>query len=354
MISNGNRPCQIIDSIRVGACTLLFSSIIGSVVDAQPKNTIVANITVGNFPSAVAVTPDNAYVYVANNYDNTVSKINTATNTVIATINAGTAPLSVAVTPDGSTLYVADWVGKASVINTSTDTMVASVSTGSISLSLAVSPDGKSVYACFYYGIKVINASNHRITATIPVSYPIEPRQILFNPNNRVAYALCYDGVTGGTQQINQGGILQINTRTLRKKKLLWKQLPDATTVAASPDGSKLYIVDLDWKSVPIHHNLVIFDTASQQIETTVPLDPSLYTPIVSAITPDGKYLYLANNVDTVLMVNTATNTVDALIHVPIQPQAIAIAPNGNYAYVATSVGDSPPGSVIVIDISPN
>ena len=162
MISTGNRPWQIIDSIRVGACTLLFSSVIGSVVDAQPKNTIVANITVGNGPSAVAVTPNNAYVYVANYFDYTVSQINTATNAVIATINAGKWPDSVAVTPDDSTLYVADWVGKVSVINTSTDAKVASVSTGFESLSLAVSPDGKSVYACFYFGIKVINASKHQ------------------------------------------------------------------------------------------------------------------------------------------------------------------------------------------------
>src|ERR1700744_4657582 len=193
MTSTRNRPWQVINSIRAGACTLLFSSVIGPAVDAQPKNTIVANITVGDGPSAVAVTPNNAYVYVANNFDNTVSQISTATNAVIGTTKAGRLPDSLAITPDGSTLYVADWIGTVSVVSTSTNTKVASVPVGNPSLSLAVSPDGKSLYACFYDGIKVINASNHRVTATIPLSTSIEPIQILFNPDDRLAYALCYD-----------------------------------------------------------------------------------------------------------------------------------------------------------------
>ncbi|MBV8482867.1 MAG: hypothetical protein JO077_08390 [Verrucomicrobia bacterium] len=144
-----------------------------------------------------------------------------------------------------SGVYVGDWTGKVSVIRTSTDTRITSVPTGDESLSLAVSPDGTSVYACFYFGIKVINTKNHRVTATIPLSTHVDPIQILFNPNNRLAYALCYSGFIniGGGQEENLGGILQINTQTLQKTRLLWKQLPGATTVTASPDGSKLYTI---------------------------------------------------------------------------------------------------------------
>ncbi|MBV8482868.1 MAG: hypothetical protein JO077_08395 [Verrucomicrobia bacterium] len=61
----------------------------------------------------------------------------------------------------------------------------------------------------------------------------------------------------------------------------------------------------------------------------------------------------MATTLNIVLMIDTATNTVDASINVPIGPDAIAISPNGNYAYVASNVGSSP-GSVSVIDISPN
>ncbi|HEX6563495.1 MAG TPA: YncE family protein [Chthoniobacterales bacterium] len=353
MISTRNRPCRIINSIRVAACTFLFSSVIASVVNAQPKNIVVANITVGNNPGAVVVSPNNAYVYVANFDDNTVSVINATTNAVIATIGAGTRPDSVAVTPDGSALYVADdFSGKATVINTGTDTKITSVPVRASPLSLAVSPDGTSVFACFYSGIKVIDTKNHRITATIPLNISIAPIQVLFNPDNKLAYALCYDGFGPGPNQDKLGGILQIKTQTLRKTRLLWKQLPNATSVAASPDGSKLYIVDFVDNVPTPHADLVIFDTASQQIQTTVSLDPSL-GPRASAITPDGKYLYLTANFDRVLMFDTATNTVDASISLA-GAWAIAISPNGNYAYVVSTGPNGNPGSVTVIDISSN
>ena len=48
-------------------------------------NMVVGNpIPVGNSPVAIAVTPDGKHVYVANNSENNVSVIDTATNTVEA------------------------------------------------------------------------------------------------------------------------------------------------------------------------------------------------------------------------------------------------------------------------------
>jgi YVTN family beta-propeller protein len=43
------------------------------------------------------------FAYVANQGDNTVSVIATASNTVVATIPVGSGPVAVAVTPDGDT-----------------------------------------------------------------------------------------------------------------------------------------------------------------------------------------------------------------------------------------------------------
>ena len=55
----------------------------------------------------MAVTPDGSKVYVANDADDTVSVIATATNTVIGSpITVGIFPFGVAVTPDGSKVYV--------------------------------------------------------------------------------------------------------------------------------------------------------------------------------------------------------------------------------------------------------
>ncbi len=61
--------------------------------------------------------------------------------------------------------------------------------------------------------------------------------------------------------------------------------------------------------------------------------------PYGIAITPDGKYAYVVNNVDgTVSVIAIATNTVvGSPIHVGSGPQYIAITPDGSFVYVSNS-----------------
>jgi YVTN family beta-propeller protein len=72
-----------------------------SVIDTA-TNAVVATIPVGFSPFHIAITPDGARAYVANQGStNTVSVIDTATNRVLATIPGGFSPVGVAITPDG-------------------------------------------------------------------------------------------------------------------------------------------------------------------------------------------------------------------------------------------------------------
>ena len=48
------------------------------------------------------------FAYISNGASSTVSVVDTATNTVIATVPVGTGPGAVAVTPDGARVYVAN------------------------------------------------------------------------------------------------------------------------------------------------------------------------------------------------------------------------------------------------------
>ncbi len=69
------------------------------------------------------------------------------------------------------------------------------------------------------------------------------------------------------------------------------------------------------------------------------------------AITPNGRTAYVGNvNADTVIPINTATDTQGAPIGVGSAPDAIAITPNGQTAYVADR-GDS---TVTQIDVATN
>ena len=69
-----------------------------SVIDIA-TNTVTATVTVGNFPSEVAITPDGTKSYVGNLFDDNVSVIDIATNTVDATVTVGRVPIGVAITP---------------------------------------------------------------------------------------------------------------------------------------------------------------------------------------------------------------------------------------------------------------
>jgi YVTN family beta-propeller protein len=68
---------------------------------SRAMDTVTATVTVGTSPVGVVVTPDGAYVYVAN-YGGSVSVISTASNTVTATVTVGSGPWGVAVTPNGA------------------------------------------------------------------------------------------------------------------------------------------------------------------------------------------------------------------------------------------------------------
>src|SRR5262249_30986281 len=86
-----------------------------SVVDAVSE-AVLANIEVGLHPSAMAVSPDGRYLYVANANSDTVSVIDAATDQVVRTLDLrlfagaplGSAPNALAAAADGRTLYVAN------------------------------------------------------------------------------------------------------------------------------------------------------------------------------------------------------------------------------------------------------
>ena len=79
--------------------------------------------------------------YVTNT-SGTVSVINTMTNTIVATISVGIFPSGVAITPDGTRAYVANIVNSISVIDTATNAVVATIPSGQFPTGLAITPDG--------------------------------------------------------------------------------------------------------------------------------------------------------------------------------------------------------------------
>jgi YVTN family beta-propeller protein len=108
----------------------------------------VAEVHVGIEPWCVAITPDNAKVYVANMASGTVSVINATTHVVTKTIAVGTEPFGCALSPDGKKLYVANQSSDdVSLINTATDVVTKTIRpVGPKPHAIAVSADGTKVY----------------------------------------------------------------------------------------------------------------------------------------------------------------------------------------------------------------
>lgn len=138
-----------------------------SVVDlSSPTPAIMNTITLGLAPvapAALAITPDGAYVYVANYVDGnpgtgTVSIIQTSNNTVVGTIPGFSGPFWIVISADGKRAYVTNFgsnnfspVGNTvSVIDLTTNQVIDAITVGTQPSGLAITPDGRFAYVTIY------------------------------------------------------------------------------------------------------------------------------------------------------------------------------------------------------------
>jgi YVTN family beta-propeller protein len=186
------------------------------VVDLNTNAIVGAPIVVGLAPASLAITPNGAYVYVANYTvgnpgTGTVSKIRTSDNTVVATIPGFSGPFVIAITPNGKFAYVSNFGSNnfapfgstVSVIDLSTDTIVDTINVGIQPAGLAITPDGRYVYVSnyntLYAGAMFTNltpgqgtvniidtATNTVLPPTIEVNQ--SPNGIAIAPNGLYAY----------------------------------------------------------------------------------------------------------------------------------------------------------------------
>jgi YVTN family beta-propeller protein len=123
--------------------------------------------------------------------------------------------------------------------------------------------------------------------------------------------------------------------------------------VAVKPDGTKVYVTTSNG-------NLAVIDTNvnNATYNTVIASVTGMYNPMGVAVTPDGTTVYVVSQVNYpgyVYVINTTTNALDTntpQIAVGNSPAGIAVSPDGTKAYVAT--WDTSPGIVYVIDTATN
>jgi YVTN family beta-propeller protein len=277
-----------------------------SVIDTA-SNTVVATIAVGGFPDGVATTPDGTHAYVTNAFDNNVSVIDTASNTVVDTVSVGSSPSGIAIMPDAPQpndsddrrhqrlAYVTNGADNTvSVIDTAANTVVATVPVGHNPEGVAITSDGVHAYVTNQLddSVSVIDTVNNTVVAT--VSGFVLPSGVAVTPNRAAP-----------NQQAERGH----------------QSLAYVTN----------YVPIVDRSNFPASAVSAI-DTATNTVVATIPVGQY---PNGVAITPDGTRAYVANNAlptdgsitsaGVVSVIDTTRNKVMATILVGAGPGGVAI-----------------------------
>jgi len=157
-----------IADIATSSHTVTANIVVGSMTDA--------NIASGGDPNILAITPDGSKLYVASYTGHGVEHIATATDTVTSTIalfESGTAnPNSLALTPNGCQLYVHDHAHNVvDVITVSSDAVAAHPAVGTTGdpTGMSVTPDSAHVYVANQgsNSVSVIATATNTVSSTL-------------------------------------------------------------------------------------------------------------------------------------------------------------------------------------------
>lgn len=177
---------------RTPTLVYLTNSVNDSVmaVDATSR-ALVGSVPVGDRPRGLALSPDGARLFVANEDSGSVSVVRTNGLTELQRIPlpGNPEPYHVAITPDGSEVWVTshEASGFVHVIDAATLALTASIRVGRRPVQVALSPDGTLAY--------VTNAEDNRVsivdvwTRTVQRSLTVpSPYGVLFDPTGSRVY----------------------------------------------------------------------------------------------------------------------------------------------------------------------
>jgi YVTN family beta-propeller protein len=131
-------------------------------------------IDIGVYPAEVKVSPEGAYLYISNEFANTVTIMDTGTNAVVKTLAVGSGPRGITFTPDGSKAYVVTaYDGSITVIDTATQEVDHAIPLGGgTPYYIAILDDGQTGYVTKWSNqtVSVLDLATETITTEIGVS----------------------------------------------------------------------------------------------------------------------------------------------------------------------------------------
>jgi YVTN family beta-propeller protein len=199
-----------------------------------------------------------------------------------------------------------------------------------------VTPDGTKIYVMNSDSstISVIDAATNKVIATIPLGQ--NSSRVAASPDGTKMYILDINGIS----------VIDTATNTLTVTIPVKGFL---NGIAVAPDGSKIYVTnpDFDANFIPKGRGTVlVIDAVTSKVIATVLVG---YTPLGIAVTPDGSKIYVTNEgQSTVSVIDASTNKKIATIRVDDRPMGVAVTPDGTKIYVANGYSNT----VSVIEVA--
>lgn len=303
------------------------------------------------------------YIYVANNGNNAVNVIDAATDSLVTTIALPTTqdaaePTCIAISPDGKTVSVAQsnlnssgpsyritvsvidaTLGIPALISTTEVTILDLTTTNPFGI--AYTPDSNSVYITnmglgnsdtgAIYLINDIGTSSPTLSPT-PITSIDNPSAIAIGntPNGIFAYI--------GKNNLNSIGIgmydMNVNTNMPNLvSSMIVASYDSIQGIAMAPDGLTAYAIRTSSQSSNLGR-LYIIDTASNSLTNNIDLG-NTSVPVGIVASPDGKYLYIADNQQNQIFVIPTDNPSNiSTTFSTTDPIALTISSDSNTLYV--------------------
>lgn len=332
----------------------LFSLVVALTFAASPLGA-----TAGPLASHAENEP---YLYVCNQGAATVSVIDVATNEIAQTVDlqqlgfsANAKPHHVVVEPDGSAWYVS-LIGENRVLKFNRENELVGQAEMEVPGLLALHPKkdlllvGRSMSAVNPpSSLALIRRSDMTIQEEVPTFFP-RPHALAVPPNGAYAYVA----------SLAENQLMAISMENPENTHLTRLSGPTHTFVqfAISPDGSTMVATG------QVSGRALVFDLGEPTAPTvtdTLAVNAEPWHPVYA---PDGRHVYFGNKrAHTITVLNMETHRIEAVIEGNglAQPHGSALSPDGRTLYVSNnnrqgtyhppeaSGTANPPGTIAVI-----
>jgi YVTN family beta-propeller protein len=311
-----------------GRVTVLLLLGLGPLWTASPTGAqrVIATVTVGTNPAAVAANLTTNKIFAVNQGSNTVTVIDGATNST-STVKVGLSPSAVAVNPVTNKIYVVNTAGNTVTVVDGGTYSTKTVPTGSSPQAVDINTVTNKIYVANTVDntVTVIDGGNN---ATATVTVGLRPIAVAVNPTTNRIY----------TANSGDGTVTIINGATNSPTTITAGTFPSA--VAINPYTNRTYVA-----TAPHGDGVVkVIDGNSNFVIDNVYVGAY---PVMAAVDPAANTIYTANADDgTVSRIDGASDTVTS-VNVGGFPGALAVDPVTHQIYV---VNYSWTGSVAVID----